>query len=144
MMFSVQGRLGIYLWIIIMIISWPLLASTTSTFKDPIFHVSDLLIKDLILVIKKLAILDIVWRSNIKPVIYNEIPNLGDNKITFWCEINSLVHSVIGKLLFTVCVGSPCTMMSKQIVSKCANHSTVYENSGCQCINHNIKNSGLK
>ena len=36
--FSVQGRLGIYPWMIIMIISWPLLASLTSNLSNPVFH----------------------------------------------------------------------------------------------------------
>ena len=35
--FSVQGRFGIYPWIIIMIISWPPLASLTSNLSSPIF-----------------------------------------------------------------------------------------------------------
>ena len=35
--FSVQGRLGIYPWMIIMIISWPPLASLTSNLTSPIF-----------------------------------------------------------------------------------------------------------
>ena len=48
MMFSVHRRLGIYPWMIIMIISWPLLTSVTSTFTNPLFHISDLLRKYLI------------------------------------------------------------------------------------------------
>ena len=38
--FSVQGRLGIYPWMIIMIISWPPLASLTSNLTSPIFHMN--------------------------------------------------------------------------------------------------------
>ena len=46
------------------------------------------------LVIKKLAILHIVWKSNIKPKIYNEISHL--------FEIVSFLHSLIIKLLITM------------------------------------------
>ena len=45
---SDQGRLGIYPWMIIMIISWPLLASVTFSLTSPIFHISGLPIKYLI------------------------------------------------------------------------------------------------
>ena len=61
------------------------------------------------LVIKKLAILHIVWKSNIKPKIYNEISHLGDNKITFWFEIVSFLHSLRIKLLITLRDCGPCT-----------------------------------
>ena len=88
--FSVQGRLEIYPWMIILIISWPSLASLTSNLSSPIFKGK---VPQITSLTKKFNSTEMSWRSFLIWKMSRNL-NLLSNQSNNYCTVvkNAFFH----------------------------------------------------